>query len=59
MCEAVCCSDNRFEVIEAAKQKLIEYTNIEDNPDEIKVIDTFLFRCWQMGWITDDNVYSH
>ena len=45
------CSDNRFKIIDKAKQDLINSTNIEDNPDEMKVIDSFLFRCWQMGWL--------
>lgn len=52
-----CADDNRFEIIKAAKQKLIRDTNIEDSPDEMKVIDSFLYRCWQMEWITDDNVH--
>ena len=45
------CSDNRFEVIGKYKQKLIEATNIEDRPDEMAVIDSILFRFWQMGWL--------
>lgn len=45
------CDDCMFEVIEKAKDELISSTNIEDSPDEIAVIDTFLFRCWQMGWL--------
>lgn len=45
------CTDNRFELIEKYKQKLIEATNIEDSPDEMKVLDEILFRCWQMGWL--------
>lgn len=53
------CSDNRFKIIDKAKQDLINSTNIEDNPDEMKVIDSFLFRCWQMGWLDkyDDNQF--
>lgn len=43
--------DNRFEVIKKAKEDLIESTNIEMSPDEMKVLDDFLFRCWQMGWL--------
>ena len=46
-----CITDNRFEIIEKAKRDLIESTNIEMDPDEMKVLDTFLFRCWQMGWL--------
>ena len=45
------CGDNRFEIIERAKTALIESTNIETSEDEMKVIDNFLFRCWQMGWL--------
>ena len=45
------CTDNRFALIEKYKQKLIEATNIEDSPDEMKVLDEILFRCWQMGWL--------
>lgn len=49
MCEI--CGDNRFEVIESAKQRLIEATNIESRPEEMAVIDSILFRMWQMGWL--------
>jgi hypothetical protein len=45
------CGDNRFELIELAKSRLIEDTNIEDGPDEMAVLDDILFRCWQMGWL--------
>lgn len=45
------CGDNRFEVIEQAKQDLLKRTNIDTSPDEMAVLDTFLFRCWQMGWL--------
>lgn len=45
------CGDDRFEIIEAAKKRLIEATNIESSPDEMKVLDSFLFRAWQMGWL--------
>lgn len=45
------CGDNRFEVIELAKKDLIESTNIETSIDEMNVLDNFLFRCWQMGWL--------
>ena len=43
--------DNRFEIIAKAKKDLIEGTNIETSEDEMKVLDNFLFRCWQMGWL--------
>lgn len=45
------CDDNRFKTIEAAKMALIKGTNIEDSPEEMKVLDNFLLRCWQMGWL--------
>lgn len=45
------CGDNRFEVIAEYKKKLIEGTNIESCPKEMAVIDSILFRFWQMGWI--------
>lgn len=48
---AAVCGDNRFEIIEAAKKDLIESTNIERSLKEMEVLDSFLFRCWQMGWL--------
>ena len=45
------CGDGRFEIIKMAKSDLLNFTNIETSPDEMKVLDTFLFRCWQMGWL--------
>ena len=48
---AMICGDNRFEIIAKAKEALIESTNIEDSPKEMAVLDNFLFRCWQMGWL--------
>lgn len=54
--------DNRFEIIEKAKTHILEATNINTSPEEMKVLDNFLFRCWQMGWLDkynsrDDGVY--
>ena len=46
----ICC-DNRLEIIEKAKKHIIGATNIENSKDEMKVLNTFLFRCWQMGWL--------
>ena len=54
MCDAIW-GDDRFEIIDEAKRQLLKYTNIETSPDEMKVIDTFLFRCWQMGWLNGIN----
>lgn len=57
------CGDNRFEIIEKAKKDILESTNIYMSPDEMKVLDNFLFRCWQMGWLkkyeSDEPNYQH
>lgn len=45
------CNDNRFELIKKYKDKLIEATNIETSKAEMDVIDSVLFRFWQMGWL--------
>lgn len=45
------CGDNRFDIIKKAKAELLKSTNIETSEDEMKVLDNFLFRCWQMGWL--------
>lgn len=45
------CGDNRFEIIEKAKEDLIRSTNIESSPDEMAVLDNILFRAWQMRWL--------
>lgn len=45
------CNDDRFELIGKAKAKLLERTNIDSRPEEISVLDSILFRCWQMGWL--------
>ena len=47
----VICGDNRFEIIEKAKRALLDSTNINTSPDEMKVLDSILFRAWQMGWL--------
>ena len=47
------CGDNRFEIIEAAKKDILERTNIETSPKEMEVIDSILFRAWQMGWLKE------
>ena len=38
-------------VIDRAKQDLLKSTNIDTSPKEMEVLDDFLFRCWQMGWL--------
>ena len=45
------CDDNRFELIEKYKNKLIDGTNIETSKNEMAVIDNILFRFWQIGWL--------
>ena len=45
------CGDNRFEIIAKAKEDIMSSTNIKSSSDEMKVLDNFLFRCWQMGWL--------
>lgn len=45
------CADNRFELIEKYKKKLIENTNIQTSEKEMEVLDSILFRFWQMGWL--------
>lgn len=47
----VICNDNRFEIVEKFKKKLIEKTNIKSCPDEMGVIDDILFRFWLLGWL--------
>lgn len=61
------CGDNRFEIIERAKKAILERTNIDSSADEMKVLNNFLFRCWQMGWLdkyddgakTDEPVFDN
>lgn len=53
--EGQVCNDNRFELIEKAKQRLIKVTNIETSLEEMKVLDNILFRFWQMGWLENNN----
>lgn len=45
------CGDNRFEIIEAAKKDILEKTNIKTSHAEMAVLNSFLYRCWQMGWL--------
>ena len=49
MCEN--CGDNRFEIIQKAKEDLVGSTNIESSPEEMAVLDSILFRAWQKGWL--------
>ena len=52
------CGDNRFAIIKRAKEDIIQSTNIESSKDEMNVLDSFLFRCWQMGWLGKYNKKS-
>lgn len=52
------CGDNRFEIIAKAKEDIISATNIEDAKDEMECLDSFLFRCWQMGWLDKYEPYQ-
>ena len=52
------CGDNRFEIISEAKKDLLATTNIEMASDEMAVLDDFLFRCWQMGWLRQYEMYE-
>ena len=52
------CGDNRFDVIAKAKEHLLRATNIQDSPEEMAVLDTFLFRCWQMGWLKEYDTHE-
>ena len=45
------CDDGRFELIGKYKLMLMDSTNISDSEDELKVLNTILFRFWQMGWL--------
>ena len=38
-------------IIPMAKKDILETTNINTSPKEMEVLDNFLFRCWQMGWL--------
>lgn len=46
-----CITGSQFEIIAKAKQALLDSTNIDTSPEEMRVLDNFLFRCWQMGWL--------
>ena len=56
---ATICGDNRFHVISKAREALLESTNIKESPEEMAVLDSFLFRCWQMGWLDKYNSYDN
>ena len=45
------CGDARFRIIARAKEHLFQATNITEDKKELEVLDCFLLRCWQMGWL--------
>ena len=45
------CGDNRFEIIQKAKEDMIKSTNIESRPDDMAALDSIIYRAWQMGWL--------
>lgn len=45
------CTDDRFSMIARVKGELMRSTNIETNKKEMEVIDSILFRFWQLGWL--------
>ena len=47
------------QIIAKAKAALIESTNIETSPKEMAVLNDFLFRCWQMGWLDKYKEQEH
>ena len=49
------CTDDRFEQTEKVKKKLLEATNIANDEKEMAVIDSILFRFWQLGWLDKIN----
>ena len=51
---AVICGDNRFEIIAKVKEHLLEATNINMQPKELEVLDSILFRLWQLGYFEKD-----
>lgn len=48
------CGDNRFKIIEKVKNHLLESTNITQK--ELEVIDSILFRLWQLKYFENVKV---
>lgn len=48
------CGDNRFKIIEKVKNHLIVSTNI--TPKELEVVDSILFRLWQLEYFENVEV---
>lgn len=45
------CDETKFRAITRAKEHLFKTTNIAENKKELEVLDSFLLRCWQIGWL--------
>ena len=45
------CADDRFGMIKFFKNRLVEATNISTSQREMDVIDSILFRFYQLGWL--------
>lgn len=45
------CTDDRFSMIARVKGELMRSTNIETDKKEMAVIDSILYRFWQLGWL--------
>lgn len=41
----------KIEAVGRAKEELLRSTDIESYPAEMEMLDTFLNRAWQMGWL--------
>lgn len=41
----------KIEAVRSAKEELLRSTDIECNQAEMAMLDTFLNRAWQMGWL--------
>lgn len=44
---------DRIFVIGKYRQRLIDSTNINESPEEMKVLNDLMFRLYQMGWLDD------
>lgn len=45
------CGESRFDIISIAKDDILKSTDISTSQKEMEVLDEFLFRCYQMGWL--------
>lgn len=49
----LCVDDNMGKLIGKYRQQLISSTNIQESPEEMKVLHDLMFRLYQMGWLDD------